>query len=88
VTDTGTGIRSEEIPHVFERFTQGGDTLTGKPQGTGLGLAICTEIIEQHGGHVWVRSEPGKGSTFSFALPVEPPRAKDPATDENPILPK
>ncbi len=88
VTDTGTGIGPEEAPHIFDRFTQGGDTLTGKPQGTGLGLAICKEIIEQHGGRIWVRSKPGKGSTFSFALPVEPSHAMNPAADENPILPK
>jgi len=70
VTDTGVGIQAEEIPRIFERFTQVGDTLTEKPEGTGLGLAICKEIIKHHEGHIWVKSEPGQGSTFSFALPV------------------
>ncbi|MFQ6100443.1 MAG: GAF domain-containing protein [Anaerolineae bacterium] len=72
ITDTGVGIRAEDLPRVFERFTQVGDTLTEKPEGTGLGLAICKEIIEHHGGRIWAESEPGKGSVFSFALPAAP----------------
>lgn len=71
VTDTGMGISKEDQPKVFEKFKQVGDTLTDKPKGTGLGLPICREIIEQHDGRIWVESELGKGSTFSFALPVE-----------------
>jgi signal transduction histidine kinase/ligand-binding sensor domain-containing protein len=70
VIDTGIGISAEDQPKVFEKFTQVGDTLTDKPKGTGLGLTICKEIVEHHGGRIWVESEIGKGSTFSFALPV------------------
>jgi signal transduction histidine kinase len=71
VSDTGIGISAEDQPKVFEKFTQVGDTLTDKPRGTGLGLTICKEIVEHHGGRIWVESELGKGSTFSFALPVK-----------------
>jgi signal transduction histidine kinase/CheY-like chemotaxis protein len=70
VSDTGVGIAPADQPKVFERFKQVGDTLTDKPKGTGLGLPICKEIVEHHGGRVWVESELGKGSTFSFSLPV------------------
>jgi GAF domain-containing protein/CheY-like chemotaxis protein len=71
ISDTGIGIAPEDFSAVFEQFKQvGGDTLTDKPKGTGLGLPICKEIIEHHGGRIWLESEVGKGSTFSFALPV------------------
>jgi signal transduction histidine kinase/CheY-like chemotaxis protein/ligand-binding sensor domain-containing protein len=70
VADTGMGIAPVDQPKVFERFKQVGDTLTDKPKGTGLGLPICREIVEHHGGRIWVESELGKGSTFSFALPL------------------
>jgi signal transduction histidine kinase/CheY-like chemotaxis protein/ligand-binding sensor domain-containing protein len=70
VTDSGIGIAPMDQPKVFEKFKQVGDTLTDKPKGTGLGLPICKEIIEYHGGQIWVESEPGKGSTFSFTLPI------------------
>lgn len=72
IIDSGIGIAPEDQPKVFEKFKQVGDTLTDKPKGTGLGLPICREIVEYHGGRIWVESEPGKGSTFSFALPVQP----------------
>jgi signal transduction histidine kinase/DNA-binding response OmpR family regulator len=70
VVDTGMGITPSDQPKVFERFKQVGDTLTDKPKGTGLGLPICKEIVEHHGGRIWVESEIGRGSTFSFSLPV------------------
>ncbi|MFN6068148.1 MAG: ATP-binding protein, partial [Pseudanabaena sp.] len=71
VADQGVGITESDQPKVFEKFKQVGDTLTDKPQGTGLGLPISREIIEYHGGRIWVESELGKGSTLSFTLPVQ-----------------
>jgi signal transduction histidine kinase/CheY-like chemotaxis protein len=70
VTDTGMGIADQDKDKVFEKFKQVGDTLTDKPKGTGLGLPICKEIIEYHGGRLWLESELGKGSTFFFSLPL------------------
>ncbi|CAN5241164.1 hypothetical protein BH20BAC1_BH20BAC1_03370 [soil metagenome] len=71
ISDTGIGIAPGDFHAVFEQFKQvGGDTLTDKPKGTGLGLPICKEIIEHHGGRIWLESEVNRGSTFSFALPV------------------
>ncbi len=71
IADTGIGIAPEDYDAVFEQFKQvGGDTLTDKPKGTGLGLPICKEIVEHHGGRIWLESERAKGSIFSFALPI------------------
>jgi PAS domain S-box-containing protein len=70
VEDQGIGIAPGDVPMVFERFSQAGDTLTDKPKGTGLGLSICKEIIDHYGGRIWVDSEYEAGSTFSFALPA------------------
>ena len=72
VVDTGVGIAPADQPKVFEKFKQVGDTLTDKPKGTGLGLPICREIVEHHGGRIWVESTPGEGSSFSFVLPIVP----------------
>ena len=60
----------EDQERIFEKFQQVGDTLTDKPSGTGLGLAICRRIVGHFGGRLWVESEPGRGSVFSFDLPV------------------
>lgn len=70
IIDTGIGIAETDKVKVFDKFRQVGDTLTEKPTGTGLGLSICKQIIEYHGGHIWVESELGKGSLFSFTVPV------------------
>ena len=70
VVDTGTGIAAADQARVFEAFAQAGDTLTDKPRGTGLGLPISREIVEEHGGRLWLESELGSGSAFAFALPV------------------
>jgi signal transduction histidine kinase len=73
VVDTGMGIHPADHATVFEQFKQVGDTLTEKPRGTGLGLPICKQIVEHHGGRIWLESELGKGSAFSFSLPVPSP---------------
>ena len=70
VTDEGIGIPPELHEKVFERFFQGNGRKTSRRKGTGLGLAICRGIIEAHGGKIWVESKPGRGSKFSFSLPV------------------
>ncbi len=70
VSDTGVGIRPEDRAAVFGEFRQVGETTRGVKEGTGLGLAISKRLVEQHGGEIWVDSEPGKGSRFSFTLPV------------------
>jgi Na+/proline symporter/signal transduction histidine kinase len=75
VVDNGVGISRENLGVIFEKFRQVGDTLTDKPPGTGLGLAICRQIINHFGGRLWVESEPGKGSVFSFTLPKAAVRA-------------
>ncbi|MEM7346407.1 MAG: hybrid sensor histidine kinase/response regulator, partial [Chloroflexota bacterium] len=72
IADTGMGINEVDQALVFDRFKQVGDTLTDKPQGTGLGLPICKQIVEHHGGHIWVESTLGEGSTFSVMLPMHP----------------
>jgi signal transduction histidine kinase/CheY-like chemotaxis protein len=79
VKDSGIGIAIADQSKVFEKFKQVGDTLTDKPKGTGLGLPICKEIVEYHGGRIWVESEPGQGSTFSFTLPVLGPNGQVPS---------
>jgi two-component system, sensor histidine kinase len=74
VTDTGTGIPEEDLKIIFDKFQRSGDHLTSAVEGTGLGLAIAREIVEFHGGTIWAESSRGKGSTFSFTLPL---RGKD-----------
>ena len=72
ISDTGVGIAAQDLEDVFAKFRQVGDTLTEKPRGTGLGLPISKEIIEHHGGRIWIESKLGEGSTISFTLPVAP----------------
>jgi signal transduction histidine kinase/CheY-like chemotaxis protein len=87
VSDTGIGIAPEDHSAVFEQFKQvGGDTLTDKPKGTGLGLPICKEIVEHHGGRIWLESIPGKGSSFFFSLPLQKQTAAKPLQFESLLL--
>ena len=70
VCDTGPGIAVADQAKIFEEFQQADSSITRKKGGTGLGLSIAKRIIEMHGGRLWVESEPGKGSTFYFTLPM------------------
>ncbi len=70
IIDTGRGMTPAEQDGAFEKFKQVGKQDGTKQKGTGLGLPICKQIVEMHGGEIWVESEPGLGSTFSFSLPV------------------
>jgi signal transduction histidine kinase len=70
VTDTGPGIAAEAIPLIFERLYQDPDQIDGNRNGLGLGLYIAQELVTLHGGRIWVTSQPGDGSTFSFTLPL------------------
>ena len=71
VADQGIGIRKDDVPRIFERFYQGKSGFHHGHVGLGLGLYIAKEIVERHGGRLWVDSAEGKGSTFTFTLPVE-----------------
>jgi signal transduction histidine kinase len=70
VSDTGPGIPPEDLPHIFERFYRADPSRTRATGGSGLGLAIARGIVEAHGGHIWVESQPGRGATFTFTLPL------------------
>ncbi len=69
VIDKGVGIAGADQEKIFEKFGRVRNKLKNRPKGTGLGLAICKEIVVHHGGRVWVESEQGKGSNFTFTLP-------------------
>ena len=70
VTDTGIGIASEDQEVIFEEFRQVGSNYAQKREGTGLGLSLTRKFVEMHGGKIWVESELGNGSTFTFTLPI------------------
>jgi two-component system OmpR family sensor kinase/two-component system sensor histidine kinase BaeS len=70
VSDTGTGIESEDLPHVFERFYRGDKSRSRSSGGAGLGLAIAKQLVNAHGGEIGVESQVGKGTVFWFTLPI------------------
>ncbi len=70
VEDTGIGIKPEDINKLFSPFSQLENVYTKTTKGTGLGLAITKSLVELHGGRIWVESEVGKGSKFTFLIPV------------------
>ena len=69
VRDTGIGIAEEERERIFEAFQRGGRGVRTSTEGTGLGLTLSRQIVELHGGRIWMESRVGEGSTFSFAIP-------------------
>jgi signal transduction histidine kinase len=73
VSDTGIGIAPEDQEKIFEEFKQVGSDYARKAEGTGLGLTLTRKLVELHGGRISVESEPGKGSTFTFSLPITTP---------------
>lgn len=72
VVDRGIGIYSGDVPKLFQRFGQIDSTSTRSHGGTGIGLYICKKLVEAHGGQIWVESQLGRGSTFTFSIPLQP----------------
>jgi len=70
VSDTGIGIKEEDMPRLFQKFEQLDTGISRKYEGTGLGLAITKQLVELHGGKITVESKYGKGTTFTFSLPI------------------
>jgi len=79
VADSGIGIREEDISKLFQAFTQLESAYTKGFEGTGLGLALTRQLVEMHGGRIWVKSEFGAGSRFSFTLPISQAGGREPA---------
>jgi signal transduction histidine kinase/CheY-like chemotaxis protein len=85
VRDSGIGIRPEDVGRIFDRFFRADDPVVQEARGTGLGLSIVKMFVEMHGGRVWVDTEVGRGSVFTFILPV--PGAEPEPEQEEPLPP-
>jgi signal transduction histidine kinase len=77
VEDNGVGITPEQQQNLFRRFYRADNPLRDEAGGTGLGLSIAKSLVELHGGEMWVESETGKGSTFSFIVPLTQPEQNE-----------
>jgi len=84
VADTGIGIKQDDLPKLFREFQQLDGSYTRRYEGTGLGLALCRRFVEMHGGRIWVQSQPGEGSTFTFTLPRQAKVSTQPAESPTP----
>jgi len=71
VSDNGIGIPKNMHDEIFETFKQVDSSIAKEYEGTGLGLALVKKFVEMHGGEIWVESEVGKGSTFTFTIPID-----------------
>ncbi len=81
VSDNGIGIKKKDLKQIFEPFYQADSSMTRERKGTGLGLSLVKEIVEMHGGQIWVESECGKGSSFIFTLPLASAEGSDAEED-------
>lgn len=84
VRDTGTGISADKLPYLFDEFYQADHSIRRSHSGVGLGLAISKQFVEAHGGRIWVESQEGLGSCFSFALPLSERFLADPSGTKPP----
>ena len=86
VQDDGIGIPAKDLPRVFERFFQVEEHLTRRHGGMGLGLAVAKSIVELHGGRIWAESQPARGSTVTFLLPVDQANPSKPMVSAGPFV--
>ena len=83
ISDEGLGIPKKDLPKIFDRFYRVDKARSRAQGGSGLGLAIAKEIIKQHNGFIWAKSEYGKGSTFTIVLPYDKEAVKDDDWEED-----